>query len=92
MLLHFAHPRLVRLRLLRFILTVPIFLHRGAILPTWVLRKKSRTVGLHLSSASRSPTRHFCFPYFVASLALARIAACWSFHLYQCLKRWSLVW
>ena len=27
----------------------------GAVLPTWVLRKKSRTAGLHLSSASRSP-------------------------------------
>ena len=42
----------------------------------WVLRKKSRTAGLHLSSASRSPTRHFCFPFFVTSLALAHTAAC----------------
>jgi len=34
-----------------------------AVLPTWVLRKKARAAGLHLSSASRSPTRHFYFPF-----------------------------
>jgi len=53
----------------------------GAVFPTWVLRKKSRAAGLHLSSASRSPMRHFCFPFFVVSLTLAHNAACWSFHL-----------
>ena len=34
----------------------------GAVLPTWMLPKKSRTTGLHLSSSNRSPTRDFCFP------------------------------
>ena len=34
----------------------------GAVLPAWVLRKKSRIAGPHLSSASRSPTRPSASP------------------------------
>jgi len=59
--------------------------------PAEVVRKKSSTAGLHPSSANRSPTRHFRFPLYVSSLALAQSLACWSFHREQCLKRWSLV-
>jgi len=62
----------VRLRLLRSILpcfpwiplrslTVQFSSAGGAVLPTWMLRKP-KTARLHLSSASRQPTRHFCFP------------------------------
>jgi len=73
--------RLVRPRLLRILLTVPIFLYRWGRSPMWVLRNKFRTAWLHLSSASRSPTRYFCFPFFVAPLTLAHIAACWSLEI-----------
>jgi len=34
--------------------------------------------------------RNFCFPLFAASLTLAHISACWSFHRSQCLNKWSL--
>jgi len=74
LLLHFVR-RLARHRLLRFVLTVPIFLHRWgrSPIPTWILRKKSRTAGgLNLSFTSRSPTRYFCFPFFVASSPTSR--------------------
>jgi len=91
-LLLLAHHSRSRQRplLLRFI-AVPVFLHRRRRFPDVVDRKKSSTAGLHLSSAKRSPTRHFCFPLFVASLTLAQSLACWSFHLEQCLNKWSLV-
>jgi len=59
---------------------------RGAARPIRVLRRKSSTAGLHLSSASRSPTCRFCFALLVASLTLAHSLACWSVHLEQYLN------
>jgi len=76
---------------LLLVLAIPTLLHRGS---------RSSNVGTpqeveHRRAAplvrQESPTRHFRFALLVASLTLVHSSACWSFHLEQCLNKWSLV-